>query len=298
MNHYYVSLISEKTLKTCYVLTAEELDYINQHIRGNRQRFNFAIQLKTFQSLGYFVDLNEVPKSILDYLKKQMKLPHNIHPFYEHPPTLSRHRDRIRNYLKIIPWNTKGEDSAQRVAILAAHKASQTLNHPADIINVVIEALLGQNFELPAFNTLDRLVRHVRSTVNQGIFQRVTDHLKAGHILDDLGKLLLVEQEETYSAYQRLKESPKAPTITNFRDYVSYHEWLMKLGSMEPYLKDITKVKLKQFAEEAKSLDVDNLKDITDQKKYTLIACLLYQLPELKILKTIVCLLQSGRHIK
>ena len=54
--------ISEKTLDVCYVLTAEELAHINQNIRGNRLQFNFALQLKTFQNLGYFTDIDEIPK--------------------------------------------------------------------------------------------------------------------------------------------------------------------------------------------------------------------------------------------
>ena len=159
----------------------------------------------------------------------------------------------------------------------AAYKASQTLNHPADIINVVIEELIDNSFELPVFMTLDRLVRHVRSTVNQDIYQKVMRHLKDHNLLEKMDALLIVEQEEAYSAYQRLKEPPKAPTLTHFKDYTVYHHWLMSLRFMEPYLKAITKVKLKQFAEEAKSLDIDNLKDLSDQKKYTLIACLIHQ---------------------
>ena len=46
---------------------------------------------------------------------------------------------------------------------------------------------------------------------------------------------------------------------------------------MESYLKDITKVKLKQFAEEAKSLDVDNLKDLSVSKKCMMVTSLLYR---------------------
>lgn len=263
-------IISQKTLDTSYVLTAEELDHINKNIRGNRMRFNFAIQLKSFQNLGYFVDIEEIPRVIAEYLKKQMKLPHNLSPLYDYSPTSSRHRMSIRKYLKMTPWGLKGNDSAQRVAMQIAYKASQTMNNPADIINVVIEDLVAKHFELPAFNTLDRLVRHVRSKVNQGIFQNVTNHLKTNNLLETLDKLLLVEKEETYSAYQRLKELPKAPTLTHFREYILHHNWLMSLGSMGPFLKDITKVKLKQFAEEAKAFDVDNLKDLSDRKNISL----------------------------
>ena len=37
----------------------EQLSTINKNIRGNRMRFNFAIQLKSFQNLGHFVDVVE-----------------------------------------------------------------------------------------------------------------------------------------------------------------------------------------------------------------------------------------------
>jgi hypothetical protein len=274
-------IISQKTLDTCYVLTAEELDHINKNIRGNRMRFNFAIQLKSFQNLGYFVDVEEIPQTILEYLKKQMRIPHNTKSFYKHPRTLLRHRMSIRDYLKITPWIKKGIDSAQRIAMQIAYKASQTMNNPADIINTVIEQLVEKHLELPTFTNLDRLVRHVRSKVNQGIFQNVTNHLKTNNLLETLDRLLLVEKEETYSAYQRLKELPKAPTLTHFREYILHHNWLMNLGFMGPFLKDITKVKLKQFAEEAKALDVDNLKDLSDQKKYTLVGVVCGKVQEL-----------------
>jgi hypothetical protein len=82
----------------------------------------------------------------------------------------------------------------------------------------------------------------------------VTNQLQANDLIGNIDKLLVVEKEETYSAYQRIKQSPKALTITNFKRHINHHTWLMSLGSIEPYLKNITKVKLKQFAEEAKSL--------------------------------------------
>ena len=158
-----------------------------------------------------------------------------------------------------------------------AFNTSLTMNNPADIINVVIEELLKKRFELPAFNTLDRLVRHVRARVNQSIFKNVTQRLITHHLTSTLDQLLMIEKDEAYCAYQKLKQLPKSPTVTHLKSYINYHTWLMSFGAMEPYLKDITKIKLKQFAQEAKSLDVNNLKDLTNNKKYTLIASLLYQ---------------------
>lgn len=269
--------ISKKTLDACYALTKEEFDHINQHVRGNRLQLNFAIQLKTFQNLGYFVDLREVPSVIADFLKKQLRLPHNLAPFYKHATTLSRHRKNIRDYLQITSWGSKRSDSAQRTAIQSAHKASQTLNYVADIINVVVEELITKRFELPSFQTLDRLVRHTRATVNAGIFQQVYKRLEEKGLLKNIEPLLILEKEETSSAYQKLKRLAKSPTVRHFKEQIDHHNWLTSLGSMDSCLKDITKVKIKQFAEEAKSLDINNLNDLSDVKKYTLVACLIHQ---------------------
>lgn len=172
------------------------------------------------------------------------------------------------------------------------------MNNPADIINVVIEELVSKQFELPVFNTLDRLVRHVRAKVNQDIFQRVFQQLQADHLLEKLDRLLIVAKEESYSDYQKLKDPPKAPTITQFREYLAYYHWLMSFGSLEPYLQGITKVKLKQFAEEAKSLDVDNLKDLSMNKKYMMITSLLYRAQQVAkdALGIFVCKTIFGTH--
>ena len=280
-------IISLKTLDARYVLTPDDLAFIEKNIRGTKLRFNCAIQLKTFQNFGYFISLNDVPQSIHNYIKKQMRLPHNILSGYDHPQTLSQHRIQIRKYLKITPWTAQGKPSPQRIAMQVAAEAAQTMNNPADIINVVIEHLIEKQIELPAFATLDRLVCHVRTKVNQGIFQNVLHQLQTNQLIATLDKLLFVEKEETYSAYQKLKTPAKAPTVTNFKNQVKHHDWLMSLGQIEPYLLSLPKVKLKQFAGEAKSLDVNNLKDLSEAKKYTLIACLLYQAQQ--IVKDSLC---------
>ena len=123
------------------------------------------------------------------------------------------------------------------------------MNNAADIINVVIQELLQKSFELPTFNTLDRLVRHVRARVNQSLFKNVIQRLRANHFTLTLDQPLIIEQDEAYSANQKLKQSPLSPTVTHFKNTISHHAWLMSLGAMESYLKDITKIKLKQFAE-------------------------------------------------
>ena len=266
--------ISSKTLQTCYALTEGELTHIKSRRRDSRTCLNYAVQLKTFQNLGYFVANEQVPQSIISHLRKQLEVPYNLQPCYQHVTTLTRHRQEIRQHLNIIPWGLKGGEPA---AIELAQKASQTMNTPADIINAVIEGLVERRYELPAFYTIDRLVSHVRSQVNGEIFQTIMNQLKGDGLIPIMDSLLQVPQGATYSPYQSLKSPPKSPRITHFKELILHNKWLTSLGPMEIYLQDLSKSKLDQFATEAASLDISNVKDLTEEKKYTLIACLIYK---------------------
>ena len=78
------------------------------------------------------------------------------------------------------------------------------MDNPADLINVAIEELVKNRYELPPFATLDRLVRHVRNLVNQQLFSQITSQLshEAQQRLNDL----LDSQSTRRSSYNDLKK--------------------------------------------------------------------------------------------
>lgn len=66
---------------------------------------------------------------------------------------------------------------ARHIAIQAVYNAAQVMDNPADLINVAIAELIKKRCELPAFSTLDRLARRIRTLVNSRFFQNVVDRL-------------------------------------------------------------------------------------------------------------------------
>ncbi len=143
-------IIPQKKLRTSYTLTSNESQHIKNSIRTNMLRLYYALQLKTYQELGYFIEVKEVSITITAYIKKQLGIPHNFQLQPPPPTTIYRHRQSIRIYLNMTPWGmVRGEKSARRVALNAALQAAQTLTIPADIINVVIETLRRDHCELP-----------------------------------------------------------------------------------------------------------------------------------------------------
>lgn len=268
-------IISDKTLTENYSLNTHELEYIKNSVRSNKLRLHFALQFKIFQNLGLFIDVEQAPQMVVAHLKKQLAVPHNLHMPVLNLKTLYRHRQSIRQHFGWTPWGLKGPKSARRFAIQSAYKAAQTLNIPADIINVVIEELKINRFEIPAFSTLCRLVRHVRSRANRTLFKQTFDLLTHAKLIPILDELIVVSDDKKHSAYQMLKEPPKSPRIKDFKEQIRHHSWVDTLGNVGSCVKHISKQKYLQFVQEAKSLDISNLMDISESRRYTLIACLI-----------------------
>lgn len=62
-------VLKQSELDQFYSLTPDEKCYLDQNIRGDQMRLNFAAQLKAFQRLGYFPSLSNIPQAIIDHLK-------------------------------------------------------------------------------------------------------------------------------------------------------------------------------------------------------------------------------------
>ena len=248
--------IRAKELEADYSLTHVELNYIKENIRGDSLRLGFAILLKIFQHMNCFPGMNTIPEAIIKHIREQIPYIKSSTKFvYEYESSLNRHRRRIYDYLQVKRY----DNQIRSHAIKVAYNAAKTRNFPADIINVLIEDLRKNHYELPAFNQLSRLVKHVRFMVNNKIFKNIYQQLKS-HQIEMLDALLEIKLDYNRTGYNGLKQLPKNPTISNFRELIKHPDWLMSMGGIEKYVVDISKVKLQQFAEQAKSLDASDLK--------------------------------------
>jgi len=129
--------------------------------------------LKVYQRLHYFPDPQTIPGAVISHIRAVMKLPADLVPDIA-PATLYRYYMALREYLEITTYQGK---QVRHVAARAMHQAAQVMNNPADIINAAIETLLNEHCELPAFSTLDRMARRIRTLVNGGIYQRILARL-------------------------------------------------------------------------------------------------------------------------
>jgi len=271
--------IDQKEVNRFYTFTDEERLFIHQAAKTDKLKLSMAIQLKTFQKLGYFIELKKIPEEIIRQLRRILKVHYRLSFGYESKKTHYRHRKLIRQFLGVKRWGVQIIDGRSinqglRQAIQFASETSRSMNNIADIINAVIEHLVQKHFELPSFNTLDRLVRHTRHVVNNRIFSNIHKNLQANNLTGRFNELLECNEVQR-TLFNRLKASPKRPSINKMHEFIKHFLWLESLGDLTLYLDTISKVKLEQFSEEAKTLTADELKDISVAKRYTLIASLI-----------------------
>ena len=153
--------------------------------------------------------------------------------------------------------------------------AATVMDNPADLINVAIESLVKERYELPAYSSLDRLARRVRTLANQRLFAQVMSKCLR-ETLDQLDAMMTVAPQDRQSAFNRLKQLPKRPSLQNLQRLVDRLEWLRSLEASENMLFGLTDLKIKHFAAEAKSLDASEMRQHLPPKRYALLLCLIH----------------------
>lgn len=263
------STLTRSELRDFYTPTEEELDFVRRTARKTDTQLHLLIHLKIFERLGYFLNIEDVPESIVRHLRTELQVPQSIIPVVV-PRTLYRHYNYIREFLNVKAY----DKTARKLITQTVFEAAQVMDNPADLINAAIESLIKERYELPAFSTLDRLARRVRLLVNRRFLETICARLKPEDF-KRLDGLLMPEAKTFRTPYNSLKNLPKKPTLKNLQEMLNHLEWLNEVGGFEMVLKDIPPLKIKHFAAEAKALDAGEIRDFSEPKRYALLICLI-----------------------
>ncbi|NQY73654.1 MAG: DUF4158 domain-containing protein, partial [Candidatus Margulisbacteria bacterium] len=266
----YKRSFSKKEIEKLYTPTDKEIEFVEQKAKGSKNQFHLMLFLKSFQVLGYFISIPKIPKSVRDHIS--IKLTANPDELNCSPRSKIRHYERVRAFLRVKPYDTQ----AKKVVVKILFERSKIIDNPADLINVAIEELISQRYELPAFSHLDRRFRHIRYRVNTHIFKTIFDRLD-DEVRQKLQLLLVKSETEFFTDYNRLKQYPKSPTLYHLKDLIKHIEWLELFGDFSTILNYITNSKIQCFASETKVLDAGEIKDMSDQKQIALLVSYIHQ---------------------
>jgi TnpA family transposase len=264
--------VSEKELQEFYTPSADELALAAVAGKGTAHKICFLVLLKTFQRLGYFVQLHDLPKPIVGHVSLLFGVHYGAVEWeaYDQSGTRRRHTAAIRQHLNVRPF----DKVAQQIMEATFRSAAETREGLDDLINAAIEELVRQRYELPGFRTLLDAARRIRAEINRRYFQSVWVTLgeQRRHLIDDL---LLAESAGRRSLWQKIKLDPGAPTLKEFRLLIERLKWLKSLCLHEAELfATIPPVKIRHFAREAASLDAARMLEMEDEKCCALVAAL------------------------
>lgn len=260
-----------KELAELYTPTESELAFARVQTASKEGRFRLLISLKAFQRLGYFPDGAVIPTVVIEHLRKLLNLNSSVDAI---APLRSqrRYEAAIRTFLQVKIF----DGSARQYIAVAIAVAATTMDRNADLINVAIEELVKESYELPAFSTLDRLAGNVRSITNHRLFQQVA--LKLTPVEQTfLDELLLSQPIEGQVTLNLLKAPPKSARLSHIIQLQAKFDNLMSFGDAQRLLAGIAKSKIQSFAAQAKALDISDFRDVKTKKRHALLVCLLYR---------------------
>jgi TnpA family transposase len=285
----FKAALSTQELQTLYAPTEEERAFVAPHTRTDTQQLTLLTLLKCHQSLGYLPAFETIPTYIRQYLCHQLSLaPETALHTEKHLRSRSRHL--MRSYLAVTAY----ADGGPRVVKQRVTEAAYTMSDPADLINVAIEHLIQQRFELPAFQTLDRLVSHVRYEVHQRLYTQMTAALSETQ-KTRLDALISVHAGR--SEFTRIKDTPRRATLKHLRQWTERLTWLESIIAPQPLLRGIAHTKIAQFAAEAAALDLGDIRAILHgPRRWSLLLCFLHHAQVQTRDQLIEMLLKRMRH--
>ena len=249
-----------------------ELIFAGQRTRQPASLVGLLLLLKTFQRLGYFVQVSDIPLSVVRHVSRAAGFPNVPEDLsgYDSSTTRREHMAMVRSYIGVTAFDR----DAKKLMLKACVEAARSREDLADIINSAIEELLRGYREWPAFSTLLRGARRARSTVNLGYYSRIA------RSLDEAAKrrlLVLLERkaQDRRTDWDALKMEPGRPTVKRIRCFLRHLDWLKELaGGANPFT-GVPVVKLQRFAAEARALNAARMGEVMENKRCALAAALL-----------------------
>jgi TnpA family transposase len=265
---------SATELTDAYTPDLFELKFAEERTREAAPRVALLALLKTFQRLGYFVKLADIPLSILRKVTQTAG--------YEAVPSGLDHYDqstlRVRHMALVRSWTgvSAYDRAAFKIIVKSCVEASRVREDLADIINIAIEELLRKRYELPGFTTLLRAARSARATVNWSYYSRISQALDP-QARTRIDALFEKADEAHQTSWDMVKTEPGQPTVKGVKRFLENARWLKEQTADPKALAGIPIVKLQRFAAEARVLNASRMKESQPDKRYAFALALIHR---------------------
>jgi hypothetical protein len=239
-----------------------EIDWARELTRSPEHLLALVVLLKSFQRLGYFPNLYEVPIVVVEHVRGYLDMGLEVDAVHDSDRTAERHRAWIRERAGVV----RDMKQARKLAEQAIYDAVQVKDNPADLINVALEELVRAGLELPGYSALDDRAAKIREEVNAGfhamIYDRISD-TERGLLVG----LLTVDGSSRRSRFDDLKRPSGAAMLSRFTGHLARLAWMDVLGSTASWVDGVPAAKVAHFAAEATELDAGDMRKPGEPKR-------------------------------
>ncbi|MEV3923476.1 DUF4158 domain-containing protein [Actinomadura coerulea] len=255
----FARAVSVRELAESFTPTEAEIEWVRGRTQDERHLLALAVWLKSYQRLGYFPKVEDVPAAVVDHVRgaQDVELERSA------SRSAKRHREFVRTHLGVTYEAARGRQVAEE----AIRKAVQSKDNPADLINVALEELIRARCELPGYSTM---ASAIRAEVNNGFFQLVAGRLDPS-TRARLARLLVVDPVSRRSEFDRLKDVAKAASLGKFKERLALLAEIDAIGPTGEWLEGVPPGKAAHFAGEARVTDAADMRKVTEDKRLTLL---------------------------
>lgn len=268
------SNVSSEVLEQRFTLSKDELEFVNT-VREQRNRLGFAVLLKTFSYLGYFVnDLTKVPNKIILHLSQQLGL--DIQDVIRYNKLVSvkgYHIKLIKKYYGISIFDLESKEIIFKWLIEQCRITSDYIN----IAKSCVQKIKMEHFELPSIKSIESLVDLALETVNKEFYDYFDKALSAKQksMINELVKKL--PKNHSKSELSLLKLVPGKPNIATLNAQIKLYFKLKEFCINKEIMKDIRVHKIEYFAYQGKKYNIKMLRNFEAPKRYTILACFIFK---------------------
>ncbi|MHA5047880.1 Tn3 family transposase [Streptomyces sp. SD15] len=265
-------LITAHELHLFFSPTRDELEWAAGGTDGDEHQLALLLMLKSYQRMGCFPVLEDVPEMVVDFVRRQVELPEGTLPVYRAERTAKHHRGLVRKRVGVKYDQVK----ARGIAKQSIRKEAAAKNRPADLINIALEKVVEAGLELPRFSTFDKMASKIRTEVNASIRAGIHDRMSPAQ---RAGLLRLLEERDSdgTTLFNRLKKPAPCPTWSHFKNLTKRLEWVDDLGDTGVWMDGVASGKITDFAGEADAADASELRDFVPVKRIALVAALTHK---------------------
>lgn len=263
--------VTVAALQQIYSPSEREIVWSRTHRLNAGSRLLILVYLKCFQRLGYFPRIRDIPKPIISSIAKTLNCTSADWLSNVPSSTQSRLQIKVRLFVDVTKYSV--EEHGEWLKETASQLA-MTKENTIDIINALLEYLIKEQIELPAFSTLNRIAINARAQANQKYYAAIVEGL-SGTTIKMLDNVLLYDNGEGQTLWHLAKQEPEKPSITNLQRFIDHTRWLKNMDCRIGALPPIPEQKRQQFYFEAIAYARDKMVSLTRRKRIALIAILI-----------------------